>query len=60
MKIEAIEGMTAFLKEPYRGYRAVVLIEKIYFKWMVEITGSGLLIEVWEDELVIEANSGAY
>jgi hypothetical protein len=54
MKKEGIEGMTAFLKQPYRGYRAVVLIEKIYVKWMVEIIGSGLLIEVWEDELETE------
>jgi len=54
MKIKAIEGMTAYLKDPYRGYRAVRLIEKIYFKWMVEIIGSGLLIEVWEDELEVE------
>ena len=53
MKREAFEGMTAYLKQPYRGYRAVVLIEKIYFKWMVEIVGSGLVIEVWEDELTM-------
>jgi len=46
--------MTANLKQPYRGYRAVVLVEKIYCKWLVEIIGSGLIIEVWEDELVID------
>ena len=54
MRIQAIAGMTAYLIQPYRGYRAVVLIEKIYFKWMVEIVGSGLIIEVWEDELTTE------
>ena len=54
MKIEVFAGMTAYLKQPYLGYRAVKLIEKIYFKWMVEIIGCGLLIEVWEDELVME------
>ena len=54
MKKEATEGMIAYLRQPYRGYRAVELIEKIYCTWMVEIIGSGLIIEVWEDELEIE------
>jgi len=54
MKKEATSGMTANLKQPYRGYRAVVLVEKIYYKWLVEIIGSGQLIEVWEDELTVE------
>ena len=44
------EGMTAYLKEPERGYRAVTLIEQSGLKWLVE-TSSGMELEVYEDEL---------
>jgi hypothetical protein len=54
MKKEAISGMIAYLKEPYRGYRAVELVEKVCYMWLVEIVGCGLMIEVYEDELEME------
>jgi len=44
-------GVQMYLREAYRGYRAVVLVEKIEYQWMVEILGSGTLIMVYEDEL---------
>ena len=44
------EGMTAYLKEPVRGYKAVTLIEQSGLKWLVE-TSSGMELEVYEDEL---------
>jgi len=47
-------GMTAYLKQPYRGYRAVRLIEKSHYKWLVEIVGSGLQLEVYEDEFDVD------
>ena len=44
----------ATLKEPYKGYRNIILIE--YWgnicKWEVEICGSGKHIFVYEDEFV--------
>ena len=51
--IEFEEGMTVYLKQPCRGYRAVTLIEKYQNRWLVEIAESGLQIEVYEDELEI-------
>jgi len=51
MKLEA--NMSVYLKQPYRGYRAVVLIEKIENKWLVEVAGSGLQLEFYEDEFEI-------
>jgi hypothetical protein len=44
------EGMTAYLKEPERGYKGVTLIERTGYKWLVE-TSSGMELEVYEDEL---------
>jgi hypothetical protein len=41
---------TATLKVPYLGYRNILLIERAGYKWLVEICGSGLQIEVYEDE----------
>jgi len=41
---------TATLKSPYQGYRNIILIEKVQYKWLVEICGSGKQIEVYEDE----------
>jgi len=43
---------TATLITPYKGYRNIILIEKIGHKWLVEICGSGLQIEVYEDEFI--------
>ena len=48
MKFEA--GKTVYLKQPYRGYRAVVLIEKVEYKWLVEVAGAGMRLEFYEDE----------
>lgn len=41
---------TATLKEPYKGYRNIILIECWGDKWEVEICGSGKHIFVYEDE----------
>lgn len=43
-------GMVEYLKKPYRGYRAVRLIERTDLKWLVEICDSGLELECYEDE----------
>lgn len=43
--------MTATLINPYHGYNRIELIEKIGFKWIAKICGSGKEIEVFEDEL---------
>jgi hypothetical protein len=43
---------TATLKVPYLGYRNIILIEKIGYKWLVELCGSGKKIEVYEDEFI--------
>jgi len=51
--MELKEGMTAYLKQPYRGYRAVTIVERRQYKWLVE-TSSGCQIEVYEDELEID------
>ncbi len=48
------DGRTATLKEPYRGYRNIVLIEQAGYKWRVRICGSGLEIEVYEDEFELD------
>jgi hypothetical protein len=46
-------GMLVYLKQPYRGYRAVTLIEKCHYRWLVE-TSSGLQFEVYDDEFEID------
>ncbi len=46
--------MTATLKNPYLGYTRIELIEKISYKWLIRITGSGKEIEVYEDEFEID------
>lgn len=43
---------TATLKEPYKGYRNIILIEEFGYKWEVEICGSGKRIFVYENEFV--------
>lgn len=46
--------MIATLKTPYRGYSRIELIEKIDYKWIVKILGSGKEIEVYEDEFELD------
>ncbi|MDR1502293.1 MAG: hypothetical protein LBT43_07550 [Prevotella sp.] len=48
------DGRIATLIEPYKGYRNIELIEKIGFKWLVRICGSGKEIEVYEDEFELD------
>ena len=38
----------------YKGYRAIQLVEKLQYKWLVEIVDSGLQLEVWEDDFTLE------
>lgn len=45
--------MTATLIRPYLGYTQIELIEKIEYKWLVRILGSGKEIEVYEDEFIL-------
>lgn len=47
-------GQTATLIVPYKGYRNIELVEQIGYKWLVRISGSGLEIEVYEDEFIID------
>lgn len=44
---------TATLLVPYKGYSYIELIEKRGNKWLVRICGSGLEIEVNEDEFIL-------
>lgn len=48
------DGRKATLKEAYRGYRNIELIEKAGYKWLVRICGSGKEIEVNEDEFDLD------
>ncbi|MDL2262967.1 hypothetical protein LJC11_05660 [Bacteroidales bacterium OttesenSCG-928-I21] len=45
---------TATLKVPYKGYRNIELIEQTGYKWLVLICGSGLAIEIYEDEFILD------
>jgi len=47
-------GVKAILVKPYRGYRNIELIKRVGGKWLVRICGSGLEIEVYEDEFVLD------
>ncbi len=49
-----LEGKQATLKTPYNGRRNVILIEKVGYKWLVELCGSGKQIEVYEDEFTLD------
>jgi hypothetical protein len=51
---EYYAGQTVYLKEPYRGYRAVYLVEKYHYKWLVRFVDSGLEMEFYEDEFELE------
>ena len=43
-------GDTARLNRPYRGYSAIALVERLQYPWLVRICGSGLELEVYEDD----------
>ncbi len=45
---------TATLLTPYRGYDRIELIEKVGYKWLARIIGSGKEIEVYEDEFKLD------
>jgi hypothetical protein len=46
--------MKAKLKFPVLGFIEILLIEKRDFKWLAELIGADLTIEVYEDEFVLE------
>jgi hypothetical protein len=46
-------GMTAYLIKPVRGYKAVTLIERLQYTWLVRTSG-GWEFQVYEDELEAE------
>ncbi len=48
-----LNGKTATLKTPYKGYTNITLIEKSQYRWLVK-TQSGLQFEVYEDEFNID------
>ena len=39
-------GDIVFLRRPYKGYRAVELMERLECRWLVRIVESGLELEV--------------
>jgi hypothetical protein len=47
-------GLKATLITPCQGYKNIELIEKIGYKWLVRICGSGKEIEVYEDEFILD------
>jgi hypothetical protein len=47
-------GITATLINPYKGYSNIKLVRQVGCKWLVRICGSGLEIEVYEDEFVLD------
>lgn len=47
-------GDIAMLIRPYKGYRAVELIEKQGNRWLVRVCESGLELEVYEDEFTLD------
>ena len=46
--------MLATLKYPVMGYVKIRLIVKRGYKWLVELVGADLEIEVYEDDFVVE------
>jgi hypothetical protein len=48
------EGDVATLKDSYKGYTRIVLLERSGLKWRVEIIGCGHIIEVYEDEFDVD------
>lgn len=47
-------GDIKYLRVPYKGYRAVELIERTDLYWNVRVCDSGLELTVHEDELTDE------
>jgi len=47
-------GISATLVKPYKGYRNIELLRQVGYKWLVRICGSGLVIEVFESEFVLD------
>jgi hypothetical protein len=47
-------GITATLIIPYKGYRNIELVRRVGHKWLARICGSGLEIEVYEDEFILD------
>ena len=47
-------GIMATLITPYRGYRNIELLRRVGNRWLVRICGSGLEIEVYEDEFELD------
>ncbi|MBL7903826.1 MAG: hypothetical protein JNL22_02270 [Bacteroidales bacterium] len=46
--------MNATLKYPVMGYVKIRLIVKHGYKWLVELIGADLQIEVYEDDFVLD------
>ena len=51
-----MEGRQATLKEPYLGYRNIIIVQywPTMYKWEVEICGCGKHIYVYEDEFELD------
>ncbi|MCO5265506.1 MAG: hypothetical protein M9948_06465 [Lentimicrobium sp.] len=47
--------MNATLKYPVMGYVKIRLIVKNGYKWLAELIGADLEIEIYEDDFVIDA-----
>lgn len=47
-------GDFATLRHPYKGYRNIELIEQLEYRWLVRICESGLELEVYEDEFILD------
>jgi len=47
-------GISATLIVPYKGYRNIELLYRVGYKWLVRILGSGLEIEVYDNEFVLD------
>jgi len=47
-------GILATLIVPFRGYRRIKLIYRVGLKWLVRICESGLEIEVYDEEFVLD------
>lgn len=51
------KGDIKYLQVPYKGFRAVELIERTDLQWIVRICDSGLELTVYEDELIDDEHS---
>jgi hypothetical protein len=45
---------TATLITPYKGYRNIELIERVGYKWLVRICGSGQELLIYDDEFILD------